>query len=286
MTTKHIKKIGVVVAVVSILIAAFLWLTNRPPIGPGKTLAASNHDATTESFARLNQKARATKSADPDEIRSLTDEALNLFRISDVPPFIEEAIKERVARAEVDHRKEHKRGISEGTVAHTVNELAAKFEIPDYEKVSRAMVRASRMTLLVWLPHFVAQDTPGKKPRKKVGSAINPYMSPLEATSLTMFLIQQKIVNEDYQVSHQQFFANQRERQLQRWNDLRAAKAAGQAISEAAQPPSTHRASIDWNPRTKEKEIRQTIKNATAVMASNDLLNLVGNTLDNLGIAR
>ncbi len=285
MTTKQIKNISVLIVVISILAAAVFWLTMRSPVGQSRTLAASGGDPTIESLARLNQKARATKGAEPDEIRSLTDEALNLFRIPDVPPFIEEAIKERVARAEVDHRKGGRRGISELRVANTVNELAAKFEIPDYAKVSRAMVRASRMSLMLWLPHFIAQDTPGKKPARKVGSAINPYMSPLEATSLTMFLIQQKIVNEDYQVSHKQFFANQHERQLQRWNELRAAKSgAVQATSEAAQPQGTHQVTIAWNPRT--EEIKQTVKNAAAVMDSNDLLNLAGATLDTLGIAR
>src|SRR5260370_22715326 len=117
MTTKQIKNIGVLVVVISILATAVFWLTMRSPVGPNQTLAASEHDPTIESLSRLNQKARATKSADPDEIRSLTDEAFNLFRIPDVPPLMEEAIKERVARAEVDHRKGGKRGISEGRVA-------------------------------------------------------------------------------------------------------------------------------------------------------------------------
>ncbi len=100
-----------------------------------------------------------------------------------------------------------------------------------------------------------------------------------------MFLIQQKIVNEDYQVSHQQFFANQHERQLQRWKELRAAKSGvAQATSEAAQQQGAHQVTIAWNPKT--EEIRQTVKNAAAAMDSNDLLNLVGNTLDTLGIAR
>src|SRR5260370_7718288 len=153
MTTKQIKNIGVLVVVISILATAVFWLTMRSPVGPNQTLAASEHDPTIESLSRLNQKARATKSADPDEIRSLTDEAFNLFRIPDVPPLMEEAIEERVARAEVDHRKGGKRGISEARVANTINELAAKFEIPHYQNVTPPIAIPTRMSLTHYLPH-------------------------------------------------------------------------------------------------------------------------------------
>lgn len=224
MNNKRIK-VGLMIIFLVGFACTAMWLV-RSPSAHGLASSVSQGDAQiVEPRAKLARIAKATKGIDPIAIRELTDEAFNAFALPEVPVFTQEAMKERVVRAEVNYRKGADKGISEVKVAKTVNELADKLEIPDYAKVSPAMVRLVRVGLMLELPNFIAQDPPAtKKPKKKVGSSINPLMSPIEATAITMFLLQQKMLNDGFQVSHKEFFANLHEQQLQKWREWRAKK--------------------------------------------------------------
>jgi hypothetical protein len=105
-------------------------------------------------------------------------------------------------------------------------------------------------------------------------------MSPLEATALTLFLLQQKTLNEAYQVSHKEFFENLHQKQVEKWGELRA-KRDGHAQGTDGQAPSMNAKS---NTRTEEME--RAVKKAAAEMRPDDLLNLADSSLDTLGIKR
>jgi hypothetical protein len=213
----------------------------------------------------------------------LTSEVFNTFAPTDVPSFAQEAMKDRVTRAEVSYRGGADKGISEVKVAKAVNELAEKFELPDYEKVSVAMVRTARMGLMLQLPNLITPGNPADKgqKKKKIGS-ISPFMSPLEATTLTLFLLQQKTLNEEFQVSHQEFYANIHEKQMQRWAKERARRdGASQTTDESEAGPSMQARS-----NTKTDDSRRAIKSAAERMNPDDLLNLADSSLDTLGLKR
>lgn len=279
-------KISLVLFFVAGFTCAALWLV-RSPTAHGITRSASQDDGQmVEPRAKLGRKAKATRGADPIAVRDLTDEAFNAFALPEVPVFTQEGMKERLVRAELNYRKGADKGISEVQVARTVNELANKLQIPDYAKVSPAMVRLARVGLMLELPHFIAQDAPAGKKRKKIGSSINPFMSPLEATSVTLFLLQQKMLNDAFQVPHKEFFANVHEKQLQKWGEWRAKKDGGaQPISDGqAQRQSDHKMRVVSNSKT--DNARRAARRAAEAMSPDALLNLADSSLDTLGIKR
>jgi hypothetical protein len=281
-------KVSLVFFVLIAFTGAVLWLTKSSPV-QGRTLSAprgiqTEDIKTVNPLRALNQRARASKGTDPVAVRDLTTEVFATFAPTDVPSFAQEAMKDRVARAEVNYRQGVDKGISEVKVAKAVNELADKFALPDYAKVSVAMVRTARMGLMLQLPNLIAQSDPADKvhKKKKLGSSITPFMSPLEATTLTLFLLQQKTLNEEFQVSHKEFFANIHEKQMQRWAERRAQRdGVSQTTGESQAGPSMQARS-----NTKTDDVRQAIKKAAENMNPNDLLNLPDSSLDTLGIKR
>src|SRR4051812_6481729 len=263
------------------LTGAVLWPAKSSPV-QGRALSAPRDVKANNPLVALSQKARASKGADPVAVRDLTEEVFDTFSPADVPLFTEESAKERVARAEVSYRQGADKGISEVKVARAVNELADKFALPDYAKVSVAMVRTARMGLMMQLPNLIGQENPTeKKPKKrKIGSSISPFMSPLEATTLTLFLLQQKTVNEDFQVSHKEFFANIHEKQVERWAQNRAQRDGVSQTTDESEAGASMRARSN----TKTDEVRGAMKKAAESMSPDDLLNLADSVLDALGI--
>ena len=281
MISKQIK-VSLVFFFLVVLTCSALWLV-RSPSAHGSTPPVSQDNAqTADPLARLGRKTKATKGADPSAVRDLTDEVFNTLALSEVPVFTREAMKERVARAEVNYRQNADNAITESKVARTVNELAEKLEIPDYAKVSPAMVRIVRLGLMLDLPNFIAQDPPADKKSKKIGSSINPYLSPLEATAVTMFLLQQKMLNDAFQVSHKEFFANVHAKQLHKWGEWRAEKdGTAQPIGDR-QPDQK----IGVVSNSKTANIRLAAQRAAEAMSPDALFNLADSSLDTLGIKR
>jgi hypothetical protein len=234
-------------------------------------------------LADLNRKAKAARLGDPTAVRALTDEAFNTFAPAEVPVFTREVMKERVARAEVDYRRGVDKGISEVKVANTINELADKFQLPDYAKVSVAMVRTARVVLMLQLPNLVAQNNPASRNHKKtIGSSINPSMSPVEATTLTLFVLQQKMLNEAFQVTHSEFYAGIQQRQVESWRELRAKRNGdSKTIVDQQTAPS-----MQVRSNTRSDELRQAVNKAVAHMSPDVLLNLADSSLDTLGLKR
>ena len=263
-----------------------LWLAASRSAQSGAAPVSQQNAQMADPFFDLNRRAKAAKHADEFEVRDLTDEAFKTFAPPEVPVFTQEAMKERVARAEVNYRKGASKGISEIKVAKTINELAAKLQIPEYAKVSPSMVRLVRVGLMMELPDFIAQDAPtARRHIKIIRSSINPLMSPLEATAITMFLLQQKIVNDAFQLTHKEFFANLNQKQMQKWREWRAKRDGAQQIGDGqAEHPSNPKMRVVSN--SKSNDARRAAKKAVEVMAPDALLNLADSSLDTLGIDR
>jgi hypothetical protein len=278
MITKR-TKVSLVLFLLVGLTCSALWLTKSPSV-QGRAPAVSQHFQMEDPLAGLNRKAKASKGTNPIAVDDLTGEVITTFAPSDLPLFTQEGIKERVARAELNYRQGVDKGISEVKVAKTINELADKFALPDYAKVSVAMVRTTRVILMLQVPDLIGQDNPAdKKKKKKIGSSISPFMSPLEATALTMFLLQQKTLNEAYQVSHKEFYENLNQKQMEKWTETRGQR-------DGTPPNAETGPSMKVKSNTKTEEISRAVKKAAAEMRPDDLLNLADTSLDTLGIKR
>jgi hypothetical protein len=278
MITKRTKVSLVFVLLVG-LTCSVLWLAKSPSV-EGRAPSVVQDIQREDPLAGLNRKAKASKGKDRIAVDDLTGEVVTTFAPPDLPLFTQEGIKERVARAELNYRQGVDKGISEVKVAKTVNELADKFALPDYAKVSVAMVRTTRVILMLQVPDLIRQDNPtGKKLKKKIGSSISPFMSPLEATALTLFLLQQKTLNEAYQFSHKEFYENLNKKQKEKWTETRSQR-------DGTPPNAETGPSMKVKSNTKTEEISRAVKKGAAEMRPDDLFNLADSSLDTLGIKR
>lgn len=227
----------------------------------------------TDDF--IDQKAQRVKGNDESAVRELADEVFATAYFSEIPSDYREAMKERVVRAEMNYRS-GKTGVSEEKVVLTVNHLARKFNAPDFAQTSAVQVRALRVRLKLGYPNFIAQETREKKKglKKKVGDTINPEMSPLEAAFVTGVLIQQKMLNADFQHEPQVWEEKLRKGQLKQWE-------AGENPASQTESRLTHSKG-----NAKRNEMRRTVSQSASKMTISELMSLPDETLDTLGIER
>lgn len=177
------------------LLLGVIWFSSGPvakskaPFSPGS----------------LEEKARKAKGGDEDAVRDVTDQIFYLYG-QVLPPEVADEVKERVVRAEIDYQKNRKGGVRETNVVEAVNFLAEKFHAPDFAKTDHRQVKVLRARLKSQAPSFFAPDAENKKGlKKKLGEPMNPEVSPLEATGLTLAMLTQKVLNDEYQQTPKEF---------------------------------------------------------------------------------
>jgi hypothetical protein len=243
---------------------------------PARAQSSSDSgEANTMTDDFIDQKARRAKGNDEPAVRKLADEVFATPYFAEIPSDYREAMKERVVRDELKYRN-GKKGIGEEKVVLTVNHLARKFNAPDFAKTSPAQVRALRVRLKLGYPNFIAQETrEGKKGlKKKAGDTINPEMSPLEAAFVTGVLVQQKMLNADFQYEPQVWDEKLRKGQLKQW--------------EAGANPGAQNESrlVQSKGNAKRNEMRRAVTQSASKMSVTELMSLPDETLDTLGIER
>lgn len=277
---KTFLKLSVALLVFSVFGVGTMWMGTGLSV-QGQSASEQAGDSQVEDpFVSVDRKARAAKSDERNAVEELGSGVVNNFAPDDVPQPNRDAMIERLVRAELNYRQGKHKGILEHDVAKTVNELADKFGAPEYAKTRRDQVRTLRVSLMPNLPHLIDQEViEGKKDKKKpVDTEMNPYMTPLEAATVAMLMLQQKLVNEDYQVTPDEFADNLYKKKLAKWQAHRDG-ATDATQTEQDKKPKLRGYGIEV--AGKEKEMRRKIDESTT-----DLSNLTDTSLDTLGIER
>jgi hypothetical protein len=129
------------------------------------------------------------------------------------------------------------------------------------------------------LPHLIVQEQATEEGGpKKQHSSMNAKMSPVEAVFLTAVLLQQKALNEAFQVEPKDWQNYKHNKDVERWQSLHETKKGMDRTASGAQ--LTVRA-----PNPKSEEIEGLIQR-NSNMSHGDLANLVNRSLDRLGISR
>jgi len=144
----------------------------------------------------LDRQAALAKQGSETSIRALTT---HLFKQAGVRPEIANAFSfnERVVQAEISYRKGAHLPVTDDSVVKSVNNLAASVGAPTWASTNKVEVRRLRMLLVFKYPHLMAsQAPPDSKGRYK---ALDDTMSPLEASYVAVAMMQQKLLNPDFQ---------------------------------------------------------------------------------------
>lgn len=162
---------------------------------------AQSRGATKMNYLHdgIEAKARVLNPSDEQTIHPLVDEVLKFPRtFGRLPEPIDGLVNERLVHSEGAYLRGERTGIDEQEIVRLFNSLADKFAAPEYAKTSLLQVRVLRMQLSLSSPAFMGRGL--TRDEAKVGDSINSTMSPLQATHVIETLIDQKLLNPDYQV--------------------------------------------------------------------------------------
>lgn len=224
---------------------------------------------------RVEEAAKKAKNNDEKAVRELADAVFD-YAGGQMPESVSDGMKDRLVRAEMNYRK-GKKGIREEDIVQTVNELADTIGAPAYAKTSKLQVKVMRVKLMGDHPSFIAQERDDKKKglKKKIGDTINPEVSPLEGAFITMMMIQQKVLNEDWQKTPEEYAATLNTKHSKEVKSV----AEGQEIKGRL---------VAKKAKNMEKvnEMMETISKGLGRLGAADALNLADKSLDTLGIER
>jgi len=228
---------------------------------------ASGQNETTGSISRINDKAAMLNTADETQVRDFAEEVFKAFGLDEAPLEITESVKDRLVRAELNYRSGRGKPISEFGVVRMVNMLADKLGAPAYAKTNVFEVRRLEMNFLPFLSKLIGnKPVGGPSEPKPVGSSINPTLSPLEAITIAGLLIQQKRFSPEYQMTQDEWIANQ----------------GGKRHSKNF--------ASSWASKTKDDKrgdkLDEAIRRGTDALSVTELLGLPHLALDKLGVQR
>ena len=293
---KHVLLLGLAACVVmAATLAIHSYRTRAAAQEPSEVKGRSSGGDMFESLEKAAKKTHAAEKVkkaqhapDAEEanreyeasVRELTDVLFREFG-SEIPPGISKGIKERLTRAELKYREDHQ-GVREANVVEVINNLAGRFGAPDYAKTTALQVRFMRASLRRYLPNLVAVETQENRAglRKPVGTGMNEEVSPLEAAFLTLLMVQQKMLNDDWQQTPEEWAANQKRRYLSR-SKLEEQDNAGPQFGASLEDDERQRRNNE-----KRNEMRGLVYRGAARLNPARLNDLMQSSLDTLGIAK
>ena len=237
----------------------------------------------------IDEKALQAKNNEESAVRALVDEVFNRTEFALIPVEDRDAMKARVLSHELAYRSGNSEGVREENIVLTVNELADKFNAPDFARTSALQVRVLRASFLHRYPNFIAQETSsgGKILEANIGDSVSSMMSPLEAVYITALMLEQKILNENYQHAPEEWVEEVYNKAVAKWQADQASNSGDEQDSAQMQ----YRLEAPRN-HEKQSQMTQVFIAGAATLLSSDLQslsaspNLYDATLDTLGIKR
>lgn len=220
-------------------------------------------------YQTIDDKASAAQTNQLNSVDDLVNTIFVNYGLSDLDPTLFASLKDRVVRAEQSGYL-----VQESQVVNAVNWLADEFSAPPYAKTSSLQIRATRVTLNEFMPNlFINKDTQGNiSVNRQVNSTMPDSLPPVQATCLLLVIVQQKMLNEYFQKTPDEWTANFLAEQ--------EAAAAGNDSLDAESSPQIETKSV----QTKSIEMQQLVYNSN--FAQPDVERLAQGVLDKLGIAR
>ena len=236
---------------------------------------ASSKGSKKDMYEMIDEKAKKVSDSDEASIRDLADTIFNENGASDLSPMMISSLKDSLVKAEMKYRKTGE-GVRETNITNTFNYLADKFGAPDYARTSSLQVRLLRVKLMPLIPNLIAVDIDKehKGLKRKIGSTINPEVSPLEATIIIIMMIHQKMLNEEWQVSPEEFALKRKDQYFKKRGPF---------------PPEHSSEETSFSVRQgteKSEEMRQIVQNRVAKMSLRSAEEMANNSLKQLGIEK
>lgn len=228
-------------------------------------------------LSELDHRAKEAQTGGPEATRALADEIFtSTLPERESQNSVVEAAKDRLVQAELDYKGHgRQQSIDESNVVRTVNQAVDMLQLPDYAKTSPLQVRHLRLSLLPYLPHFIAQEdfagrtTANPDRQAKIGNKV----SPLEAAYLVLAVVQQKRNNPAFELTPKEFRESVYARNLAAWH----AHREGKGSDLQGNPSLTQQVKPD-----KGNRIEQDAASAVGRLPISDAISIPGKLMDTL----
>jgi hypothetical protein len=127
----------------------------------------------------------------------LASDVLDFPHCFELPSAVKIVLKPRARNAHKAYTSGQVGGVHEQEVVLLINEAVAALDAPAFAQVNAHEVRVIRMKLVSDSPVFMGHGL--TTANAKVGGSVNPYMSPLQATHLSLMIVDQKFLTDEYQ---------------------------------------------------------------------------------------
>lgn len=244
----------------------------------GGQVSSQDSNGWTNPYKQLDSAASLVKAdTDQQSIRALADAVFAFPRALPPPPeMILTAVKDRLVAAEIAYRTGKQGGVFERDIVKLVNSLAEKFGVPSYGKTGLTQVRVLRMQLALSSPIFMGAGLTHDK--MQVGESVPQQMSPLQAAHLINSLVDQKLINPDFQVPPEE------------WEQLHLAAALAkiqqmqQAQKSGGQETKLQKGEI--RAFNKKRDLQVSLLQAGSSLSFTDAMNLLDQAFTTLKIGR
>jgi len=177
-------------------------------------------------------------------VRRLAAAVLDFPHAFEIPAAIRAICLPRLTQAEKAYCRGQSVGVHESSIVFLVNDAADTLNAPAFAQVSAHQVRVLRVATIQHNPVFMGRGV--LVPGAAVGESIPSYMSPSQAVHLTLFIADQKFMNDWYQYEPAEWEA--------RYPELQAARAR----SATPISGSPCRAVVRSNPKGADLSVRVT----------------------------
>ena len=215
-------------------------------------------------YQSIEIKARQADARNRQSIEELAHEIVVCPHVYSMPDVLSETLESKLADAETNFRNGQGHAVGEQQLVDVLNWMGEKFHLPSYTKTTTAQVRILRMKLAIEAPYLMGSTLAGKELEK--GAHVRAELSPVQAMHLLSVMIDQKVLNPDYQDPSTDIVASERQRQ----EEIRR-KGTGKGG-----------AYLTVRTSTKNQEVRNSIDTAAGAMNAQDafdVMNHVFNTL-------
>src|SRR5437016_3036168 len=155
------------------LVAALLW-----HLVPTVHAQQGNSAVLKRPEKTIDEKARVVIPNDSASVHGLADAVFDYPHVlGRMPTDMENAVKERLVRAEAEFLQGKRPGVREQDVVLLVNQVSNKLRLPDFAKTSNKQVRALRMKTALASPLFMGRGMADGD--MKIGDSISAELSPL-----------------------------------------------------------------------------------------------------------
>jgi len=216
----------------------------------------------------VNDAAKQASQGDEQSLELLAKSILDYPRAFPKPAApVALLLQNRLARAELAFRNGKIPGIKESDLVDLVNTYADRLQAPVEARTTESQIRILRMRLLLGTP--LLMGTGMAHSDMKIGESISDTLSPMQAFHLLSTLVDQKLINPEYQVPPDDWEVAHHSPTRLKLEQLQREHTTRQQNHEVS------RGTIEVKQGEKATRMRETLDNKLVTLSVGDAIELV-----------